>query len=294
MCNLIKILIIFMSFWITNYEHSKANDHYLVAIKNDKIRLIQKNIIEKERGKIITPINFIKIPKYRSIEDKGLIYTDVLEHSKQKPFGDESGRNINVHETVHGIHSEVRNQYEKELKRYDLNAFYCLDGNVILLIEPKITIRHVIKYVPEKLKSYRWNLYFVEQLKDWDDKPTYILDEWVAYILGSKCAVDDHQKSVITHRSDAISGCLDFSIYATALAMAVKNHDPDYWKNYPEFKAMINYHLIQAEQTLGAGLEIEAFNSEKQDKLYFNLLYDNSSSELREFLISEFDGIFIK
>lgn len=290
MCNLIKTFVILMSLGITHYEYSKANDTYLVDIKNDKIRLIEKN----NRQAKIVPIRFIKTPKYRTIKDKGLIYTDVLEHSKQEPFGDESGRNINVHETVHGIHSDMRMLYEKELKRYDINVFYCLEGNAIILTEPKISIRHVIKYVPTKLRSYRWNLYFVQQLKDWDDKPTYILDEWVAYILGSKCAVDDHQKNIITHRSDAISGCLDFSIYSIAFAIAVKNHDPDYWENNPQFKAMINYHLIQAEKTLGAGLEIEAFNSSKQDELYYNLLYDESAEEIRQFLLSEFDGVFIK
>ena len=290
MCNLIKIFIILLSFWIIHNEHIQANDHYLVAIQTHKIRLIKKNHTKTK----IASIDFIKIPKYRSIKDNGEIYRDVLEHSQQKPFGDESGRNVNVHETAHGIHSDIRNQYEKEFKRYDLNAFYCLDGNAILLIEPKITIRHIIKYVPEKLRSYRWNLYFVEQLKDWNDKPTYILEEWVAYILGSKCAVDDHQKSIITHRSDAVSGCLDFSIYATALAIAVKNHDPEYWDNHPEFKAMINYHLIQAKKTLGAGLDIEAFNSEKQDQLYYNLLYDNSGEEIRKFLTTEFNGVFIQ
>lgn len=290
MCNLLKILIIFISLLVTHNETIKANDHYLVVIKNDKIRLIKKNTKPQK----LVPIEFIKVPKHRIVQDAGSIYTDVLEHSKQKPFGDEAGRNINVHETAHGIHSDIRNMYEKQLKRYDLNAFYCLDGNAILLKEPSITIRHVIKYVPEKLRSYRWNLYFVQQLKDWNDKPTYILDEWVSYILGSKCAVDDHQKSIITHKSDAVSGCLDFSIYATAFALAVKENDINYWNNNPDFKAMINYHLIQAEQTLGAGLEIDAFNSDKQDQLYYNLLYDDSAKEIRKFLISEFNGVFVK
>ena len=288
MCNLIKAFVILMSLGITHYEYSKANDTYLVDIKNDKIRLIEKS----NRKEKIATVRFIKIPKYRTIKDKGLIYTDVLEHSKQEPFGDESGRNINVHETVHGIHSDVRNEYEKKLG-YRLNALYCLDGNVILLKEPKITIRHVIKYVPEELRSYRWNLYFVQQLPNWDDQPTYILDEWIAYILGSKCAVNDHELGINTHRSDAISGCLDFSIYAVAFAMAVKEHDPNYWMNHPEFKETIKYHLIEAEKTLGDGLDISAFNSEKQDALYNNLRRHSNGKDMRKFLFDEFDGIFV-
>lgn len=249
---------------------------------------LSEDTLEKKSG-----LNFIKIQKYRNIEDKGLIYTDVLEHSKQKPFGDDSGRNINVHETVHGIHSDYRNEYYKKLK-YPLNALYCLNGNIVIVREPNITMRHVTKYIPKKLQSYRYKLYFVEQLQNWDDAPSYILDEWIAYILGSKCAVEDHQKGINTHKSDAVSGCLDFSIYATAFAMAVKEHDPEYWEKHTEFKEIIQYHLIQAEKTLGQGLDIREFNSESQDTLYNNLLYDSDSVDIRNFLIKEFNGIFIE
>jgi hypothetical protein len=288
MCNLIKTLLtVLILIGITHYDKSFADNADVVVIQSYKARFTKTNLRKEKLG-----IEFIKIPKYREIKDTGSIYRDVLEHSQQKPFGDESGRNINVHETAHGIHSDVRNKYEKELKT-QLNAFYCLDGNVILLKDPKVTMRHVVKYVPSNLRSYRWNLYFVDQLQYWDDKPTYILEEWVAYILGSKCAVDDAQKGIVIHKSDAVSGCLDFSIYAVALAMTVKNHDPEYWENYPDFKEMIRYNLIQAEKTLGAGLDISEFNSEKQDLLYSNLLYSKDGEEIRQFLIDEFDSIFV-
>ena len=288
MCSILRVLcIILLS--VIYYDKTIADNIDVVDFKISKIRF---NTQKRQQTKVIFGINFINIPTYRSIKDKGPIYKDVLEHSKQKPFGDDAGRNINVHETVHGIHSDVRNEYEKKLG-YRLNALYCLDGNIILLKEPNITIRHVIKYVPEELRSYRWNLYFVQQLSNWDDQPTYILDEWIAYILGSKCAVNDHELGIKTHRSDAVSGCLDFSIYAVAFAMAVKEHDPNYWKNHPEFKETIKYHLIQAEQTLGAGLDISAFNSEKQDALYNNLLHHINGEDMRKFLFEEFDGIFV-
>jgi len=279
------ILMIFIALYGMNPNFAEDTLTHL----NYKARFVKL----KDNHRVRTyGLSFIKIPKYRDIEDRGIIYQDVLSYSKQKPFGDESGRNINVHETVHGIHSDVRNEYEKKLG-YKLNALYCLDGNVILLKEPNITIRHVIKYVPEELRSYRWNLYFVQQLSNWDDQPTYILDEWIAYILGSKCAVNDHELGINTHKSDAISGCLDFSIYAIAFAMAVKEHDPNYWKNHPEFKETIKYHLIQAEKTIGAGLDISEFNSEKQDILYNNLLHHVNGEDIREFLFDEFEGIFV-
>jgi len=288
MCSILRILCIILLSLIY-YDKTIADNIDVVDFKISKIRF---NTKKRQQTQIISGINFISIPTYRSIEDKGSIYKDVLEYSKQKPFGDDGGRNINVHETAHGIHSDYRNEYQKKLG-YELNALYCLNGKIILVEEPKTTIRHIIPLVPEKLRSYRWKLYFVEQLPHWNDKPTYILDEWVAYILGSKCAVDDHIKGIKTHKSDAISGCLDFSIYATAFAMSVKKHDPSYWASHPEFKEAIRYNLIQAEKTLGEGLDISAFNSQKQDELYNNLLHDPDAADIRQFLLQEFDGIFI-
>lgn len=286
MYKFIKIILFLYLIIFLNYT-LLANDKHFANNKPYYIRFTKLTVRKESSG-----ISFIKIPRQRDIKDECSIYKDVLEHTKQKPFGDDSGRNINIHETVHGIHSDYRNQYEKELK-YKLNALYCLDGNIVLVREPNITIRHVIKFIPKNLQSYRYNLYFVEQLQYWDDAPTYILDEWIAYILGSKCAVEDHQKGINTHKSDAVSGCLDFSIYATAFAMAVKQNDPDYWDKYPEFKEIIRYHLIQAEKTLGQGLDISAFNSEKQDILYNNLLNHDDNNEIRNFLLNEFDGIFV-
>lgn len=287
MCRLLWVFLFILIIGIIHNESSYANDKNLVPIKAVYTRFAKINLRKKDPG-----ISFVKISKFNEIDDKCSIYKDVLEHSKQKPFGDDSGRNINVHETVHGIHSDYRNEYQKHLK-YNLNALYCLDGNIVIVREPNITIRHVVKYIPKNLQSYRYQLYFVQQLADWNDAPTYILDEWVAYILGSKCAVEDHKKGINTHKSDAVSGCLDFSIYATAFAMAVKEHDPEYWEKYPEFKEIIHYHLIQAEKTLGQGLDIREFNSEKQDALYNSLLYDYDSKNIRDFLFTEFEGIFV-
>lgn len=264
-----------------------ADNIYVDSIQKNKAQDYTENT-----GKSAS-IDFIKITKSRDIEDDCSVYRDVLSYSRQKPYGNNAGRHINIHETAHGIHSDLRNEYEKIFK-HKLNALYCLNGNIIILKESNITMRHVIKFVPEKLRSYRWNLYFEQQLAHWDDQPSYILDEWISYILGSKCAVEDHQKNIYTQKSDAVSGCLDFSIYAVAFAMAVKKHDEEYWKANPQFKEIIKYHLIQAEKTLSAGLDIEAFNSQPQDTLYNSLLYDESGSDIRQFLITEFDGIFIQ
>lgn len=280
------LLLIFIK--VITYEKSMADNIDLVDFQISNIKYKVQN---KQREKVIG-INFIDILKYRTINDKNNIYRDIMEHSKDAPFGDSSGRPTNAHETVHGINAEYRNKYHKKLG-YKLNALYCLNGKILLVKDPNITIRHVIPFVPETLRSYRWNLYFVQQLTYWNEKPTYIMDEWVSYISGAKCAVSDYQNKIKIEKSDSISGCLDFSIYAVSLAMAVKKHDPEYWRNHPEFKETIKYFLIQAEKTLGEGLDISEFDSAPQDQLYKNLLHDPTSEMIRQFLIEEFDGIFI-
>ena len=68
---------------------------------------------------------------------------------------------------------------------------------------------------------------------------------------------------------DSVSGCLEFSIYCTALAKAVKQKDSEYWKTYPEFKNSIKFLLVKSEKVFFEGRNI--FPSERQEKLLTNL-----------------------
>jgi hypothetical protein len=241
---------------------------------------------------IIKPsLQLYPVIQYRNIEEN-TIYGDVFNHSKQEPYT-KSNRRINVHETSHGITSELRNHYER-LWKQKLNVFYVLDGKCIILNESNITMSHVIEYIPPILRSYRYNLYFIEQTKNWNDMPSYIIDEWNSYILGSKCAVQDFNNGLITENVDAVSGCLDFSIYAICFAMAVKDHDKEYWENYGEFKESVKFLLIQAEKTFNEGMKIKNFVTATQLKLLNDLRTHKDAEKIRQFLIDEFDGIFVK
>jgi hypothetical protein len=237
------------------------------------------------------PVFLYPVIQYRNIEEN-TIYGDVFNHSKQEPYT-KSNRRINVHETSHGITSELRNHYER-LWKQKLNVFYVLDGKCIILNESNITMSHVIEYIPPILRSYRYNLYFIEQTKNWNDMPSYIIDEWNSYILGSKCAVQDFNNGLITENVDAVSGCLDFSIYAICFAMAVKDHDKEYWENYGEFKESVKFLLIQAEKTFNEGMKIKNFVTATQLKLLNDLRTHKDAEKIRQFLIDEFDGIFVK
>lgn len=235
-------------------------------------------------------IEFIDIPIYRDNHNKQLIYDDVLRHSKDDPFGNQFGRITNVHETVHGINSYLRNKYWKLDNK--VNGFYAGDGKGIIIKEPSIKMQHIIPYIPESLRSYRYKLYFTKQIEYWNDIPTYIIDEWVAYIFGGLSAIDDHCNNISTEKSDAVSGCLDFSIYVVAMSLAIKKNDPDYWHKYPQFKLTIEFFLKKAEQTFFCGKK--DFPFPEQDILLKNLRHNEDCQEIRSFLIQEFNGMFLQ
>lgn len=231
--------------------------------------------------------NFIKLEKFRDLSET-CVYNEVMNYSKSKPFGDEHGRSTNVHETVHGINSYIRNQYYKE----KMNGFYAGNGYGIILKNPNLKLRHIKNYVPHSVRGYRYKLYFEDQLIYWDDTPTYHIDEWSAYIAGAESAVDDAvQKIGIKEKSDSVSGSLEFSIYCTALAMATKDLDKEYWQNNNQLKQTINYFLIKAEKVFFEGKDL--YPSTKQEILLKNLRENEDTKYIREFLISEFQGIFI-
>lgn len=259
---------------------------YLIFI----ICIISNQSFSSDR-QIPVQLELISIDKFRNLPETS-VYNDIINHSKDTPFGDHHGRNTNAHETVHGINNYLRNKYSRETKK-NLNGFYAGNGYGILLENPKLRLRQVAPYVPKSVRGYRFPLYFEKQLSDWDDTPTYHMDEWAAYIAGAECSVDDfHNKIIYAEKSDSVSGALEFSIYCTALAMAVKNMDKEYWNDNKQFRAAIQYFLIKAEKVFFEGQDL--FPSQKQELLLTNLRNSEDCSEFREFLKTEFQGVFIE
>lgn len=231
-------------------------------------------------------LKLIKLQKVRNFSET-CIYNEVMNYSVYPPFGNAHGRSTNVHETVHGINSYLRNQHHKE----HLNGFYAGRGYAVLVKNPNLRLRHIKEYVPHSLRGYRFKLYFEQQLGDWDDTPTYHIDEWSAYIAGAESAVDDAIQNINKEKSDSVSGALEFSIYCTALAMATKDLDPAYWENELQLKQIINYFLIKAEKIFFEGKDL--YPSKQQDILLNNLRNSDDAKNIRNFLNTEFQGIFI-
>lgn len=238
----------------------------------------------------ILPPVFEEIPVQRKIADD-TVYADVMAYSVEAPFGDAHGRPTNVHETAHGIHATYRNQYRKKLGKR-INAFYMLRGQIAVVEEPDFLIRNVQKHIPKSLRGYRYQLYFVDQLRDWDDTPLYVFDEWNAYICGGESAVSDYKQNNIKADSDAVSGCLEFSIYAVATYLAAKERVPEYLAKKPQMKSVLYYNLTRADAAFYDGCNI--FTSAKQDQLYENLQHCADAKPIRECLRKEFKSLFLE
>lgn len=233
----------------------------------------------------LVPI-FVEVPTARTSENS--VYGDVISHSQEAPFGDSHGRATNSHETGHGIHSYLRNKYTQEMGKR-VNGFYCLGGRGCIIEEPKIRKSDANKFVPESLRSYRWSTYMVGQTS-WDDTPLYIYDEWTAYVLGGKTNVDVRSGRYKDGWTDGVSGCLGFSIYATAICMAVKEKDPDYWETNTQFKNFTIWMLKEAHKTYMIGYRMNQFKWEKQDVLLNNLITSSEGEPIRQFMREYLEG----
>jgi len=280
-------LIISMILVIQFCSVLKADDYLFVYNAS-----YNTNYKEVSRPRIISVgLKLIELKKHKNIFPSDIFYNEVMSYSIEEPFGDEHGRSTNVHETVHGINSWIRNTYKQKYKK-NINGFYAGAGRGVLVENPPLTIRDIVPFIPQSVRGYRYELYFVKQLGDWNDVPTYPIDEWSAYISGAECAVDDAIRNLKTkENSDAVSGALEFSIYCSALALATKTRCKDYWQTNEQFRNVINYYLIKSEKIFSEGRDI--FPSKKQDILLLNLREKEETKELREFLLEHFDGIFV-
>jgi|694.fasta_scaffold55069_6 hypothetical protein len=233
---------------------------------------------------------FIQVPEYRPRLDNSIL-SDIKSHVKYQPVNS-GARHTQAHEIAHFIHSDLRKAYYNPSML--VNGFYGLDGRGVLIEEPKFLKSKINEFVPQNLRSHRWQIYF-QGKSDWNDQPLYILDELTCYVLGGKVCVEDYKKGVYTGGwVDGVSGCLDFSIYTVALCLAVEKHDPDYWKNNLQFKSFVTWQLKQACDTFIEGREIDVFKWDKQDLLLKELLTSQEAEPYRQMLKNHFEGIWLE
>ena len=252
----------------------------------------QQEDLPIEEQKEVVP-EFVKVPVLKQHSEKS-VYGDVMSHSQERPFGDQNGRSTNAHETAHGIHSYLRNKYTSPQKR--VNGFYALDGRGVIVQEPKLRKNQIANFVPKSFREFcadRYNLYVTGQ-REWDDTPLYIYDEWTAYIIGAKCNVEDVQAGRYRGGwTDGVAGSLDFSMFAIATAMAVKQHDPQYWETNTQFRNYTIWALKEAQKNFEVGRTMSQFKWDKQDSLLNKFLTSSDAAAMRKFTAENLNGAWL-
>ncbi len=207
----------------------------------------------------------------RTVRDMGPVLTDVEGHLPQgHPYAN-PGDIVNwVHEGTHGVNSGLR-------QVYGYAAFYVLNDRAVRITEPAITLSAVAREVPASLRGFNYRLYFVQQLADWNEHPTYPFDEWTAYTNGAEARL----RRNIPDRDDTVRFCMEFMPYSICVAKAA--HDaglPD----DPQMKAFIQWQAARCIR-LGAEIKLTPPNMMSADAeslrdfchLYFGALWTASN-----------------
>lgn len=135
-----------------------------------------------------------------------------------------------AHETTHGLNSRLRSGSP------GFNAFYVMNGKAVIVKEPKGTLWQIGSLVPDSLRGPSFNLYLGEQRRYWDETPTYLLDEWTAYINGSEVGSELNEDGWHYELLQAIN----FTVYSIAMAKSIRETDPQY--DDTQLKAFIAFN----------------------------------------------------
>ena len=141
-----------------------------------------------------------------------------------------------AHETTHGLNSNLRMAEYRKRKGVKVNAFYCLDGKAVVVLEPKGNLRAVAKSLPASLRGPSFSLYLGKQLQWWADTPTYLLDEWIAYTNGSLCGEEVKEDGWHYELLQAINFC----VYSLDMARQIHTSDPGY--DHEQLRALLRWN----------------------------------------------------
>ncbi len=220
----------------------------------------------------------------------GPILTDIVRHLPAS-YGTQyydSDRITYGHETTHGIHAHLRNNFTPTGKK--ANAFYVLKNRAAIVIEPNITKAQVAAFVPTSLRESRYATYVTGQTA-WNDTPLYLWDEWVAYTNGTEVGVDLAKAGMWnTGWRDGAMGAMELTIYALAVGMAVEKLDATYFAQYTQFREFLAWSSKRAMAAYREGAKQKDFAWDKQDAYYASIRSSADAKDLRQFVRRVYGG----
>ncbi len=158
---------------------------------------------------------FTNYPSIRNVGNLNGIVADIESHLQAGHPYQDSDLITWVHEGTHGINADLRNKFRRP-------GFYVLNNRAILLKEePRTTLTRVSRLVPVSLRGGVYNLYLIESRQWWENEPSYVWDEFVAYTNGA----DARRQLHIRGRQETIRYMLEFIVYSSCVTKSAKSSD---------------------------------------------------------------------
>jgi len=176
-----------------------------------------------------------KYNRIREVSDPnlGVILGDLESHLPNEHNYTDLNKLTWAHEASHGINAKIRND---RTTNEGYNGFYVLQDRFIIIKEPEITIRDVASVIPERLRGLTFNVYFEEQFLIWNDRPLYLMDEWVAFTNGADAGKELNLKGWYFELLQAHN----FNVYCIYLALVIQR-DCSYYRD-TELKEFIKWN----------------------------------------------------
>jgi hypothetical protein len=108
------------------------------------------------------------------------------------------------HETSHVLHARLMILLKAE------NVFYMLHGRCFVTDSPSITLQQIANTVPANKRGPNYSLYLVTQQDYHNNRPFYVIDEYIAYINGCLVGLDINEKA---RTVDSYNHVIEFKEY---------------------------------------------------------------------------------
>lgn len=197
-------------------------------------------------------------------------------------------------EITHGISSHLRFAYNVTGK--PANGFYVMQDRATLVIEPAMKLGDVTPRVPMSLRGSRFALELGEQAtsSSANDRPTSLLEDWIAATNGSEVGVDLVKQNLWgTTVRDGVATTFELTVYALAWAQAAMAVDPTYFQANPLTRELIAWNAERAMRLYDEGSQMLVFKSNAQEDFQAKFKAAPDAITLRNFARRFFGGPYV-
>jgi hypothetical protein len=158
-------------------------------------------------------------------------FARLRDAERQRDPADPGDRVTWSHECCHGVSAlaDIANG-----PRHERHSIYIGEGLTVDFAHPKITIREIAAAIPADDRTGPYGTmaatYLVEQAAHWNDRPIYLVEEWVAYTHGAIY----REQAGFEGRADTHWRAKAFERWIRVLARLARERDP----GYPEIEKL--------------------------------------------------------